>query len=500
MNRKELLENLTDDILAYVMHGGFPKQRIAESIKPEALDKRFEDYDLLLDLHFILKPEVVDFVEHLSKRLRSIRTETKTVAKTQRGGINGHINWGSTVKARYSTNPRDRSLFVTENRSEDYDIPENIVLKRLLSVIYTTLRDAEEYLKADYDWVADRWQENHELIDRLQHIVDRNVHVRRIRDPDTYEPTERMLTIAENARQDVYRDAAKLLRTRQRLFGGDKDELRTLLNQTAITPDDQATLFELFVLFRFVNTLEDLQDAKPVFQTIKSGRQEVARIDGEQEIVLYHDTSGADRGLSFRTESDMVDRPLTRSEQVQRTARDVASAYFEKEFQDHTGRPDVIVLEVKSEDPIAYEYLIAEVKHSTREETIRKGIKETLEYLAFLRVNEEYVFERDKPDPNAVFGTGWNGLLVVQDLEKSTPSLDEQQEQPITILQASELAEDLPIVLKEVLGRGDRRSDRSAGRGARSPARRASSRDWCPSSRIRANSSPRSRRARNAET
>ena len=94
MNREELIEGLTEDILAYVMNGGFPQRELADSLKFDALDERFEDYELLLDLHFILKPEVVEFVESLSKRLRSIRTETKTVAKTQRGGIDGHINWG----------------------------------------------------------------------------------------------------------------------------------------------------------------------------------------------------------------------------------------------------------------------------------------------------------------------------------------------------------------------------------------------------------------------
>lgn len=451
MNRKELLDGLTEDILTYVMHGGFPTRHLAESLKPEALDERFEEYELLLDLHFILKPSVVEFVEQLPQRLRSIRTETQTVSRTQRGRINGHINWGSTVKTRYTSNPHDRSLFVTENRSETYDIPENIVLKQLLSVIYTTLYDAEEYLRADYEWVADRWNNNSDLIDDLQQIMDRNVHVRRIRTPETYEPTERMLTTAENARQGIYRDAARLVRTRQRLFDGDAEELRTLLDQTAITPDDQARLFELYVLFRFVATLEELQDTQPVFQTIKSGRQEVARIDGKQEIVLYHDTSASDRGLSFRTDIDPGERELTRSEQVQRAAREVASRYFEKEFQNHTGRPDVIVLEVKSENPIEYEYLIAEVKDSTREETIRAGIKETLEYLAFLRVNEDHVFGRDEVDSASYFGSGWNGLLVVQDLGQETPSVEQQEDQPITILQASELDEELPGVLESVL-------------------------------------------------
>ncbi|MFC7326059.1 hypothetical protein ACFQMF_16005 [Halorubrum rutilum] len=450
MNREALIDGLTQDILAYVMNGGFPERELANSLTFDGLDERFEDYELLLDLHFILKPDVVEFVEELSQRLRNVRTETKTVARTQRGGIDGHINWGSTVKARYSTNPNDHSLFVTENRSEDYDIPENIVLKRLLSIIYTTLRDADEYLKGNYDWVSARWQANTDLIDDVQRTVERNVHVRRIRDPKTYEPTERMLTTAENSRQEIYRDAADLLRDRQRLFDGDPDALQSLLNQTAITPDDQARLFELYVLFRFIGTLEDLQDTPPVFQTIKSGRQEIARIDGSKEIVLYHDTSASDRGLSFRTDTMPEDRELTRAERVQQTARDVASAYFQKNFQNHTGRPDVIVLEVQSEDPLTYEYLIAEVKHSTREETIRTGIKETLEYLAFLRINEDYVFGRDTSDEE-IFGSGWNGLLVVQDLDQETPSVDAQEDEPITILQAGELDEALPDILENVL-------------------------------------------------
>ncbi|NKE37536.1 hypothetical protein GWG54_17325 [Natronococcus sp. JC468] len=51
----------------------------------------------------------------------------------------------------------------------------------------------------------------------------------------------------------------------------------------------------------------------------------------------------------------------------------------------------VTLLEIISGDG-DQEYLIVEVKNSTSEDTIRRGIKETLEYLAFLRLNEVYVF------------------------------------------------------------------------------------------------------------
>jgi len=311
------------------MNGGFPKQELATSIKPEALDQRFEDYELLLDLHFILKPDVVEFVESSSPNACGTSAPKRKPSPARNAAALTDTSTGVNRQSPVLHQSKRPIVIRHRNRSEGYDIPENIVLKRLLSIIYTTLRDADEYLKGNYDWVTDRWQANTDLIDQVQRTVERNVHIRRIRDPGTYEPTERMLTTAANSRQEIYRDAATLLRARQELFDGDPDALRTLLSQTAITPDDQARLFELYVLFRFITTLEDLQDTQPVFQTIKSGRQEIAKIDGEQEIVLYHDTSASDRGLSFRTEATPNNREPTRAEQVQQTARDVASTYFD---------------------------------------------------------------------------------------------------------------------------------------------------------------------------
>ncbi len=449
MDKETILQQLSEDILSYAMSGSFPKNEIAEAIKPDDLDDRFAEYELLLDLHFILQEEVVKFARELPKQLRSIRTETESVSRTRRGTVDGHINWDATIKKRYSQNPSDGSLFVCDNRSENYDIAENIVLKKLLSVIHTTLNDAEAYLKGDYAWVEETWKGNEALIDELKRIMTRNVHVRRIREPDAYEPTERMLTDAETARQAIYRDAADLLRNRKSLFEGDKDALRSLLDNTAITPDDEDTLFELFVLFRFVSTLESMENEQFEFKTIASGRQEVARLSGDKELVLYHDTSGKDRGLSFVADVPEADtRILSRTEKVQTVARNVANEYFtnRSDFTDHTGRPDVIVLEIRDPDSNTFEYLIAEVKNSTNTDRIRQGIKEAAEYLAFLRVNEEFVFGDSRNEE--YFGNNWNGLLVIQDLEAETASVDEQANNEITILQASELEAELTTVLQ----------------------------------------------------
>ncbi|MFA9428520.1 hypothetical protein [Natronorubrum sp. A-ect3] len=122
--------------------------------------------------------------------------------------------------------------------------------------------------------------------------------------------------------------------------------------------------------------------------------------------------------------------------------------YFDNDYQNHTGHPDVIVLKIISEDDGEHEYPIVEVKNSTNEDTIRRGIKETLEYLAFLRVNEDFVFGRDDSE---YFGSGWNELLVVQDPASETASLEEQAHREIAIFQASEPEDELETILQEVV-------------------------------------------------
>lgn len=447
MDSSELVAGLSQDILAYVMHGSFPERHVARELKPDGLDERFDDYEALVRLHFVLKPGVVEFVEALPERLRNVKTGTETTTTVSRGRIDGRVDWPSTVKKRYSTNPRDSSLFVCDNRSESYDTAENVVLKRLLSIVYETLEECADYLRADYEWVTDRWRENLELVDVMRRTFERNVHVRRIRDPASYEPTERMLQRAESARTPLYTEAARLLRSYRESQAADPDAIAELLEETAITPDDEETLLELYVLFRFVDAIESLREESFTLSTIASDSQAVARMaDDDAEITLYHDNSAGDRDLSFVPESFEKEKSdLARSEMVQRETLDVLSAYFpDDDFRRNTGRPDVIVLEIDSGG--RREYLVTEIKNSTNPGTIRSGIKETLEYLAFLRQDGEFVFG----DDTAYFGSGWNGLLVVQDIEGTeTASLSEQRS--IRILQASEVESKLRTVLESVV-------------------------------------------------
>ncbi len=446
MDKSELLENLTEDIATYVMHGEFPEDELAANLKYDELDERFSDYKLLMDLHFILKPEVVNFVEELPQRIRSIKTQTRNRSRMQRGSIDGKINWSSTIQKRYSENPGDRSLFVTENRTEHYDIDENIVLKKLLSVIYHTLQEAKEYLEKDYTWVNERWRKNRDLIEDMERIFERDVHVKRIRKPEEYEPTDRMLNTAENSRQRLYQRSADLLEDRKRIFEGDEDALEEMLQETAITPDDEETLLELFVLFKFISTIDDMEDEGFSLNTIESGSQKVASLaSDEKEISVYHDSSTDIEDLAFKFDpkDDVDDREYSRPEKVEIKSNEIIKDYFGKDIVNTTRRPDVILVEVVDKQSSEQDYFITEVKNSTNEKTIRRGIKETLEYLAFLRDGDGFIYDKEN------LGGEKSGLLVVQDFEENNGTDLTDHKHAVSIIEASKLEENIEDLIEE---------------------------------------------------
>lgn len=454
MNDADIVEQLGQDILAYVMSGSRAETQIAQRIKPEELSDRFVDYQLLLDLHFILRPDVVDFVEKLDQRLRRIKTSTQVNRKTQRGGIEGRINWAETIKRRYSQNPKDRSIFVCDNKTVDYDIPENVVLVHLVSAINDCLQDSKKFLRNDYTWNEESWKDEEQLIDKLERIVERNVHIDRIRSPEYYEPTERMLISAESSRQPLYTDAAELVKKRREIQEGDEKEMERLLDNTAITPDDESILFELYVLFRFIEALENVRGETVALETIRPDQNEIARFEADPEMVLYHDQSAGDRGVSFELDESFDGQDnLSRSDRVQKAAKEFSDNYFDEGVSNYTGRPDILVLEINDSRSNDYEYLITEVKDTTNKSTIKRGIRETLEYLAFLQVekpgdkNSEYIHSNTEGD---LFGSTCKGLLVVRDLERETQEFEEQSSE-MKVLQASSLEDSLEKVVKKAL-------------------------------------------------
>lgn len=449
MDREALAEAVASDLFTYVLDGDFRADDFAGVIKPPDYPEQYADFERLVDLHFLLHEDVRTFVTKLDDRLRSIKTETTTQRVEQRGGIEGRIDWGATYQYRATTSPGNRAAYVADQQSEQYGIPENIVLKELISIIRQSLGDVDQYLDDDRTWVAETWAGDQRLRDTFTTLTNRNVHLQRIPDPDPHEPTDRMVARADASRKEIYREAADLYWKRTRYDRGDPSYLRSLLEATAITPQGRERLLELFVVFRTLGALEAIASpdlGQPTYHTISSSRGAVATYAGGATVKVFYNQSGAEANVSFTA---FEGSPNARSEHAKATAESVADAFFtETDVQNHTKRPDVLVVGNSSRTP-ENGYLVIEVKDSATKATIREGISEIVEYLAFLQRAGTYEFDVGE------FGSGMNGLLVVQDLDDvdfAPASIAEQarNDLPIRIAQASDVDDILPRMVDRI--------------------------------------------------
>lgn len=430
MERETLLDRVSADLFTYMMDGAVSADALSGLFPPSVPD-RYREYEVLLDTHFLLTSEVQTFVNTLPERLRGIQTETTRNQYRTRGEIDGRIDWNATIATRHAENPTDQSLFVVENREQTYDTAENIVLKRLLVELESILDRVTSRFEKTTGWIEQRWDLSTKSIERFKQIVNQNVHTNRIRSPKDFEPTERMLSRAAQSRSALYRDAAARLRDYRSLQDGDQKAVRDLIQQTTITPTGDDRLFELYVLFEVIGALESVT-SDATLRPVETDRNHVAHIQDDYDYYVYYDQAGGDQNFEFSAVPDRKsEEDYTRAEWVVETSRKVGNRYFtdRREWRHHTKRPDVLVVVDPLHSDDHPRCLAVEVKHSQKTDRLREGIRETLEYIAYMQQNDEFLFE----NADGSIATDWNGLLVTDELEDKAVPLQDQEH--IKILQ-----------------------------------------------------------------
>lgn len=388
-SQDKLLQEIADKFTQFLQAGNISSfsQKIDAEINIENIEK-------LLRIHFILTEEddehdigVVNFIKNLPQSIQSLKTTTSKKATLFKGQIKGKIDWMKTVQARNNRNPNDSSIFICNQREKNYDIPENLVLKKLLQIIHgIVFEDIKFAIDNDYQWLQN-WVDDKLLKDVLNRIFLKNVYLRRI-DLTENRVTRRMVSDTLKSRNKLYRDAAKLLRKYQKLMDYDfeRQEARELLNNTFIQPDKMDVLFELYWCIKIINQFDD-----PQFQLIEPGENIVAnwKYNGRQ-YTLYHDSVG---NFEFSEKLDELYEKV--SEQSNFISREIKVVKELRELADMGsnslwgGRPD-IVLEEQDENGKYVSVLIGEIKYTDRESYAIQGLRELLEYIALVKKNEEY--------------------------------------------------------------------------------------------------------------
>jgi len=451
---EEIVEAIKGDFHTYLRKG----VRLDSVVGEAHPDLDIVDVESLLRIHFVLTSNagketavgVTDFVDQLPERVRRLKTTTTGRRETVRGEVKGTVDPHETLKRRSQIGRPDEPLFVCLQREEHYDIEENLVLKRLLTVIRDILREDLKPILDDpegYDWLRYWTTPGKEQDDELPHerllrMYRENIYLKRI-SVDENDVTARMIESVKRSRNQLYREAATLLERYRRLMRQqltDK-EAREVLNNTMIAPEADDTLFELYWIFRLLGTFNQVE-----FRVIRDQNPSIiASWEGAgYQYTLYHNSTGDQS--QFREELNDVptdeDGYLRRMHEVLQTWQNLSDRLLNRGGADTLwgGRPDIILERVAISEDDASELeqvFVGEVKYTADPDYVATGLRELLEYMAFVRrsTDDQYIEDTD----HILGAKDVKGLLFVDQIK-----INSDVESAIDIVQ---FGEKLPAVI-----------------------------------------------------
>jgi len=418
----KLIGPVATQLANFLRNGTINPGFLEEQLKFKGVE-RLQDLETILKIHFVLSDQVVEFIEQLPRRVRRIKTESKKEVIKRRGEVRGKINWDKTL--RQQTSSQDDSLFVCQNPSKNYNVPENLVLKKVLAEIYSVLEnELKTPIEERYEWLK-KLKENPDLVNYLKEIYRKNVHIDRIKSPQRYEVSDRDISIAENSRKELYKSAASLHCYYRKIMNHEleQNEIEELLNETLILPGDTPTLFELFSVFGIVKKLE-LDYKEFNLKKIAKGAKEVAKYEKDnKKILVYHDSTGDleffERISKLRGKEANIDF-LERFRRASIVHADmVENILGEEKTSFYSGRPDILIEIYEGDELVDLE--IGEVKYTDKKQTFSQGLKELIQYLFFARDGKDYSLDLNGENPDL------KGILVVDRKDFVEKDLNDSQ-------------------------------------------------------------------------
>ncbi len=431
-----LIEEIKNDFCHYLRQGFRPDSLVAEL--PQL---NIEDVETLLNVHFLMTDSVQKFVERLPERLRRIKTSTEKRRESLRGQVRGQIRWGPTLTRRCRSGYRDPSVFVCEQIEKNYNIAENLVLKRLLFELHDIVTANADILAQHPQWLAE-WFGAEQLRKKLDQGWLKNVHVKQIDLMENYEITDRMIRATCNSRKTIYKEAANLLLQHQRIMNYilSPNEARDLLSKTIVQPEQGELLFELYWIIKIIKTFEAAADEKIEFKIIGPNQSMLAEwVMNGSTYRIYHNTVEPFRFfVSLEEEGDewreaAPDSFFHRSGKIREKFDELSERLFDKRPGDSLwgGRPDIILTSTKLGSERPSQVFIGEAKYTESSDYARQGLRELIEYMAFIQDEsgqKAYVDQRDGANSDAVLNSPRvQGFLLTDHIDYSQKSSDSIQ-------------------------------------------------------------------------
>jgi len=362
-----------------------------------------------LKIRFLLHQEVREFLRILRSHLVRIRTEVSRERNLSKGEVRGHIDWKRTMQIWASTAFHDKTTLATSRPVKNYDIPENLILKKTVTIMKDFMDDKEvkAEIEREFAWSKELEENRHSVGEVL-----RNVHFRRIMDK-SITVTPRMKTQVKKSRRKIYRKSCEIFEKYETVFLQQK--IGELLERTFIDPENVEKIYELFCLFTVIKTLEEQMgwEVVKLKEITKERNETVVLRKGKSQICIFYNVTG---NLQFfdRTEPFEIKNALNL----------ITQAYFGSAKQDMTRRPDIII--ELSTDGLVKDYILLEVKYTENEDYTVAGISQALHYLYDLKKEASIFF-------GANLGNGYNAAVIAYKLPKTAVKTDRLENQKLKV-------------------------------------------------------------------
>ncbi len=378
LKEEELLEEISGFLHGYLKGG---KVRITSFLSK--MNVNISHLEQLLTIRFILKENTIAFAKELPILLKRFKTTTVMQSETHFNEVKGQIDWSQTTKERLARNYKDKTILTTNESIRSYNIPENLVLKELLGILYNILYK-DNYIKGfeSREWFSE-WQE---LKGNIAHAYKKNIYIQRI---EHVQVSDRIIIKTMSHRNKLYRNAAKLLLLYRKLINGNysKEDIEIVLRETFIASDNLDVLFELYWIVQLIK--KNTEESK--LHLMDGSQNMVASWENNCKLYnLYHDSTGSNQ-LQFRVQTDEISESnnlfLKQKFQSATNSNLLVAQFFGHNQSNNLwrGRPDFLLEVYDKETGGLKKVVIGEVKNTSKMEYAITGLKELLDYVHFVK-------------------------------------------------------------------------------------------------------------------
>ncbi|MBZ2165895.1 hypothetical protein [Methanobacterium spitsbergense] len=400
-DKKEVYEYIKPRLWLYLFRESSPKLKI----NPENLEIGESHIDILKRVHFLLSAEVKDLVNILPQLMRNLSHSTQKEVIRSQGIIKGRIDWNLTYKERYGSGYNDKSIFMCKPASRMYDLPENQILKYILTNI-AEIAETFQFIKPEenieIEYLKDNWQDdiigsNHTIKKALNNIYIQNLtKTKRIKPRDL----QRLRT----HRNRIYRnEILKCYELYDKIFHNNQLEtIKSLIGNQLLKPTKEEDLYEIYALFHIIDQLGTKQKNTP------NSTLDINLIMAHQK--KPYTAQYQDPETTIKIYYQQIPCPLAQNSQY----KDILKKYS---LNVRSRLPDII-LEIEQKNKIQYK--IIEIKLTERREYI---VDSMYKLLGYLKDFEKCINNSNNPKGILII---WNGI--------KTETIETYEEEEILIL------------------------------------------------------------------